>query len=220
MRYVKSEKQGLLVDEIYTKPTLEVSNVISVLISAEFLQMGQLVDDCANFVVSRISEIVRLPIDMKCLSSNITKKIAAKMEVEDIDFFRDKRDRLKSKLFMNKLEQVFENPENFLHLCSRCHTLFTDSQRDWMRCPAGDLYIDAHGHALSHHMADRKWDLQKFIMFLREKSVSWREIFWLMWGRLEDFKCTECNQKFVASEMDHCSYHTLKPYFKDGSNIG
>lgn len=49
-------------------PKLDIKNVISILISSDFLQMKVLVDECINFVVDNIHDVVRLPIDMNCLN--------------------------------------------------------------------------------------------------------------------------------------------------------
>ena len=40
------------------KPALEVKNVVSILISAEFLGMKQLVDACIEFVAGSLNEVV------------------------------------------------------------------------------------------------------------------------------------------------------------------
>jgi hypothetical protein len=45
---------------------------------------------------------------------------------------KDKRDKLKSKLYMKKLELVFEKPENVLTRCVYCSSLFTKTQQEWM----------------------------------------------------------------------------------------
>jgi hypothetical protein len=62
-----------------------------------------------GFVGSRINDIVRLPIDMSCLSSNLVKRIAAKVKIEELDNLKDRKDKLTSKLYMKKLEIQFEN---------------------------------------------------------------------------------------------------------------
>lgn len=40
------------------KPELEIKNVISILISSEFLGMDKLVTVCVDFVVSKLNEVV------------------------------------------------------------------------------------------------------------------------------------------------------------------
>jgi uncharacterized tellurite resistance protein B-like protein len=65
--------------------------------------MKVLVDECINFVVDNIHDVVRLPIDMNCLNQNLIKRIANLITIERLDDLVDKRDKLTSKLFMKKL---------------------------------------------------------------------------------------------------------------------
>lgn len=57
-------------------PTLDIKNVISILISSDFLQMRVLVEECVDFVIRNLHDVVRLPIDMNCLNQNLIKKVA------------------------------------------------------------------------------------------------------------------------------------------------
>jgi hypothetical protein len=67
------------------KPKLEVSTVIPILISAEFLVMARLIQDCVDFVVKNISEIVKIPIDMSCLNNTALKSISKSITLEELD---------------------------------------------------------------------------------------------------------------------------------------
>jgi hypothetical protein len=49
-------------------PKLDIKNVISILISSDFLQMKGLVQECIDFVIENLHDVVRLPIDMNCLN--------------------------------------------------------------------------------------------------------------------------------------------------------
>ena len=55
-------------------PALDLKNVISILISSDFLGMAKLVDECVKFIREKLCDVVRLPIDMNCLNSNLIKK--------------------------------------------------------------------------------------------------------------------------------------------------
>lgn len=46
------------------KPNFEIGNAISILISSEYLKMAKLVDECLQYFIENINEILRLPIDM------------------------------------------------------------------------------------------------------------------------------------------------------------
>jgi len=68
MQYVNSE---------FDKPKLELNNIVSILISSEFLQMDDLLDLCTKFFANSIQDIIKLPIDMSCISNNVQYKIAS-----------------------------------------------------------------------------------------------------------------------------------------------
>jgi len=65
MKYLK-QKENDSQDE--TGPKLDIKNVISILISSDFLQMKVLVQECIDFVIENLHDVVRLPIDMNCLN--------------------------------------------------------------------------------------------------------------------------------------------------------
>jgi hypothetical protein len=65
MKYLK-QKENDAQDE--SGPKLDIKNVISILISSDFLQMKVLVQECIDFVIENLHDVVRLPIDMNCLN--------------------------------------------------------------------------------------------------------------------------------------------------------
>jgi hypothetical protein len=46
------------------KPVFEIGNTISIMISSDYLRMSKLVDECSDYFVNNINDILRLPIDM------------------------------------------------------------------------------------------------------------------------------------------------------------
>jgi hypothetical protein len=90
-----------------------------------------LVDECIDFVVKNLHDVVRLPIDMNCLSNNLTKRISDNVTIERLDDLVDKRDKLTSKLFMKKLQALISNSEGnssssfLLNRCIYCGQLYT-----------------------------------------------------------------------------------------------
>ena len=44
---------------------------------------------------------------MCCMSSGLVKRLAGKVEIEVLDSLHDRKDKLKSKIFMKKLEILF-----------------------------------------------------------------------------------------------------------------
>mmetsp|Transcript_7276 Transcript_7276/g.7129 ORF Transcript_7276/g.7129 Transcript_7276/m.7129 type:complete len:212 (+) Transcript_7276:275-910(+) len=89
-----------------------------------------------------------------------------------------------------------------------------------MICEKARIFIDFHGNVIAEHVADRNWEINKFFLFLKDQGLTWREIYWKIWARLQAFYCNVCGLKFVAAELGHCSYHPEEPKFSHGSNIG
>jgi hypothetical protein len=71
-------------------PKLDIKNVISILISSDFLQMKVLVQECIDFVINNMTDVVRLPIDMNCLNQNLIKRISNQVPIEKLDDLVDK----------------------------------------------------------------------------------------------------------------------------------
>lgn len=55
---------------------LQVPLAVSILISSDFLQMQRLVAECLGFVGEHLTEIVKLPIDLSCLSDKMVLQLA------------------------------------------------------------------------------------------------------------------------------------------------
>jgi hypothetical protein len=71
--------------------------------------MKGLVQECIDFVIENLHDVVRLPIDMNCLNQNLIKRIANQVTIERLDDLVDKRDKLTSKLFMKKLQTLLSS---------------------------------------------------------------------------------------------------------------
>ena len=106
---------------------------------------------------------------MNCMNSALVKRLAGKLSLYELNDLQDKKDKLTSKLFMKKLEFLFEEEHNMLHRCVNCNSLYTNMQREWMHCPKADIFIDFHGNVVAKHQNDKHWDINKFVMFLRQK---------------------------------------------------
>ena len=133
------------------EPVIEIKNAVSILISSEFLQMEGLVDEALGYVARNLNEIIQLPIDMNCMNTGLVKRLAGKITLYELNDLQDKKDKLTSKLFMKKLEYLFEEEHNMLNRCVNCSSLYTSNQREWMQCPKANLFVDCHGKVVAKH---------------------------------------------------------------------
>lgn len=105
---------------------------------------------------------------------------------------RDRKDKLMSKIYERKLEELLKDESHQFYLCVYCDQLYTNEQRDWMVCDKAKIFIDFHGCVIAQHVADRSFDMQKFLMMLKNSGMTWRQIYWKIWGRLVSFNCASC----------------------------
>lgn len=110
-------------------PQLDTSSVVSILISSDFLEMDRLVERCLRFMRSHINDIVKMPIDLNCLNDKLLTKLASLFTDDELEHVRDKKDKLCSKMYMKKLQELFEDEKNKLFCCSHCGRLLTSAQR-------------------------------------------------------------------------------------------
>ena len=82
--------------------------------------MEPLIEESIRYVAKNLHEIIQLPIDMNCMNSTLIKKLAVHVPLDELESMKDKKDKLTSKLFMKKLELLFEDESNMLHRCVYC----------------------------------------------------------------------------------------------------
>ena len=88
-------------------PTLDKAIVVSILISSEFLQMDALVDQCLEFVNHSLNDIIKLPIDLSCISEKLINKLAFMTQPKTLALTRDRKDKILNKLYKRRVELDF-----------------------------------------------------------------------------------------------------------------
>ncbi len=140
--------------------------MVPILISADFLEMGPLINLCTSFIARHLMEMSAVPLDMSNISAKAMKKIASEVTLEQLDNFKDPRDCLQSKLFMHKLDELMAEPGNELTRCQHCNTLMTIRSLEWSRCPNAQsrtVQIDHLGREIAQHSPDPNWVTKDFI---------------------------------------------------------
>ncbi|KAJ4463134.1 hypothetical protein PAPYR_410 [Paratrimastix pyriformis] len=127
-------------------PHIDVGNVVSLLISSEFLQMGAVVDVCLRFMRGHMADVLRLPLDMSCLNPGLLGRLADLYAPPELDELVDRRDKVKSRLFRKKVEALVGGPEGAdLQRCPECGQVYPQSRRALLD-RAGALVIGVHLH--------------------------------------------------------------------------
>ncbi|KAM3863144.1 SANT and BTB domain regulator of class switch recombination [Diretmus argenteus] len=213
MNYVRRNTTG---DGNREKPRLEPSNVISILISSEFLKMETLVEECVQYCHKHMSAIVATPCNMNCINSNLASRIAELFNHNEADDVRDKKDKFKSKLFQKKIERLFDpdyqnrdSPGNAstLYRCGLCLKLLTRDTERKISCVPGKINVDVRGEIAYTHVRQKSWEVHEYISGLYEELKSWVLVYWRIWGTINYLICPRCQQVFVCAELTHCRYH-------------
>ncbi|XP_054584213.1 SANT and BTB domain regulator of class switch recombination [Eptesicus fuscus] len=198
-------------------PILEPGNVISILISSEFLKMDSLVEQCIEYCHKNMNAIVATPCNMNCINANLITRIADLFTHNEVDDLKDKKDKFRSKLFCKKIERLFDpeylNPDSrntaaTLYRCCLCKKLLTKETERRISCIPGKINVDRHGNIVYIHIRDKTWDVHEYLNSLFEELKSWRDVYWRLWGTVNWLTCSRCFQIFLCTEFSHCQYHS------------
>ncbi|OWZ20321.1 hypothetical protein PHMEG_0005269 [Phytophthora megakarya] len=193
------------------RPRMTLENIASILVSSEFLQMEELVEDCVEFISGHVQEFLMLRVDFGCLSDSTITKIASYCTPEQLQSLHDPKDKILSKLRRKKVEALVKSLQEGgrrLELCTNCELLFIRGEKDSAGCQKGMRQIGVHGELIGNHQAKSGWQIE---MLLRElvasKNTSWSAAYWYIWGATKYFNCSVCKQKCSLLELEDCAYH-------------
>ncbi|XP_056120270.1 SANT and BTB domain regulator of class switch recombination isoform X1 [Rhinichthys klamathensis goyatoka] len=216
MNYIKSHNTEHSHGKHVDKPKLEHSNVISILISSEFLKMETLVEECIQYCHKHMSAIIATPCNMNCINNNLAGRIADLFSHNEADDLKDKKDKFKSKLFQKKIERLFDHgyhnhdsPGNAstLYRCGLCLKLLTKETERKIPCVPNKINIDARGNIIFTHTRHKAWEVHEYLNGLYEELKSWVLVYWRIWGTINFLACSRCKQEFLCTELGQCKYH-------------
>eukprot|EP00768_Dysnectes_brevis_P003533 gnl/Dysnectes_brevis/2515_a3011_608.p1 GENE.gnl/Dysnectes_brevis/2515_a3011_608~~gnl/Dysnectes_brevis/2515_a3011_608.p1 ORF type:complete len:747 (-),score=125.01 gnl/Dysnectes_brevis/2515_a3011_608:34-2274(-) len=210
---------------------ISVKTVIPVLISAHFLRMAPLVDECLSFLMdpNQLKQVLQLPLDLTCMSDDIIQRMVLGIPPQlygDPLLVPDPKHKLIPRLFTSSLQLLLKDIT--LVKCARCglvhsrHALEYDGSgsKGISTCSRAKKYIDFHGNVVAKHQIDASFDVNKYIIFLRRKLQSWDAVFWFILGTVSYLQCEVCGLMFQLRQLKHCAYHPTKPRFSRGSSEG
>ncbi|XP_060598955.1 SANT and BTB domain regulator of class switch recombination-like isoform X3 [Ruditapes philippinarum] len=225
MRYVKrsdvSDKPKLAAKN-NKRQQMEPNNVISILISSDFLKMDSLVQECIEYCHGNMSAIVSTPCNMNCINDKLVGRIADLFSHNEADDIKDRKDKFKSKLFAKKLEKLFEpdftnqdclENASTLFRCSICKKMLTRNLERKVKCMPSRMTIDKRGQLTFCHIRDPTFDVNQYLIDLKTQLKSWREVYWRMWGTVHYQMCSRCGETFSCTDYGHCKYHPEPPRY-------
>lgn len=69
------------------------------------------------------------------------------------------------------------------------------------------LVVDWRGRISFAHERDPAWNVNSYLISLKEEGLNWRSVFWKLWGIVNDLYCSECGQFFQCAALVSCPYH-------------
>ena len=180
------------IHEPETPPVLERSTVVSILISSEFLQMEKLVETCIEHISVHLNDIIKLPIDLSCVSDRLINKLAPLTHPKILASTRDRKDKILNKLYKRRVELDFSRKNQLrnglksiastLTCCKYCGIIFLDNYISSLVCPKAPLVVEYRGRLVRRHSSISNWSLTAYLKALHAGGMTWEAIYWHVWG--------------------------------------
>jgi len=178
-------------------PVLDKAIVVSILISSEFLQMETLVDLCLDHIAASLGEIIRLPIDLSCISDKLVNKLAMLISPKVLAQTKDRKDKILNKLYKRRVELDFSRKSGArggsrtiaasLTCCRYCGMVYLDNWVSMLTCRSSPPAVDYRGYLARRHAVITGWSLTSYLKTLHAGGMSWDAIYWHVWGACEVF---------------------------------
>jgi len=223
MKYVKAkvaytEKPGAAHVE---RAALTIKNVVSILVSSDFLKMDALVNECLAFCRKHLNAVVSSPSNISCVTNKLLSRLAALLTLDELRNLVDDSDKIKSKIFWLRLEQLFSDKGRGRKLfrCAHCKRVL--SQRQSLRTPCVKRgHVSNDGSVLFVHTVDPTWDTNEFIAGLKRGGAPAASIFWHVIELLHYFRCRRCDAWFPYAERKSCRYCPQVPAVVASADAG
>ena len=183
---------------------IDHKNMVSILISSNFLGMGTLEKKCLDFFHSHAQEILKLPIHFNCLNPALKGFISERFSPLELYFLKDPKDKLKSDLYKEKITEIsFLNRYN---ICLICKSFFRIDEA--APCSFRVPTLDKEGKIYRKHMIDDLFKIEDWIAAVFLKSdCDWERCFWWFWAFTSKMECLICKNEFGALLINSCCQH-------------
>ncbi|KAF5285121.1 hypothetical protein FQA39_LY16810 [Lamprigera yunnana] len=205
------------------KPELDPQCVVPILVSAAFLQMEPLLEECLLFCHEHMNDILRTSTNVSCLNDAVMTRLAAMYTNTEVEAIRDRKDKIQSRLYCKLIQSLCEpetesmrghwNSLAQVYRCCRCQKLVNPATGAHIPCIAACMRLRADGLVTYKHEYDNTWDINEHIDNLYKTLKTWRKIYWHLWGDAHFLFCTVCKRFFPSNQVGWCRYHPDSPQF-------
>ncbi|KAK5638995.1 hypothetical protein RI129_013290 [Pyrocoelia pectoralis] len=193
-------------------PELDPQCVTPILVSAAFLQMEPLIEECLLFCHEHMNEILRTSTNLSCLNDSVMTRLAAMYTNVEVEAIRDRKDKIQSRLYCKLIQSLCEpetesmrghwNSLARVYRCERCEKLVSPSTSEEIPCIPACMSI-----------IDKLWDINDHIEELYKTLKTWRKIYWHLWGDAHFLYCSVCKRFFQCHQIGWCRFHPDPPQF-------
>lgn len=159
------------------------------MVSADFLQMTNLVEECLQYTADNIGQIINHSPNLGCLNESLTNRIMHffnNFELETRINHIDKSDRITSRLY-TQLILALNEPEPdesmghyastaSLFRCNICSQLLINNVAS--KVPCCSVKCDCRGRVYACHIRDPNWTLSQYIKDLKKELKLWKKVYW------------------------------------------
>lgn len=209
-------------------PQIDKSIIVSILISSDFLQMEALVEQCIQQIAANLNDIVKLPIDLSCISEKLINRIAFHTSPKKLTETKDRRDKILTKLYKRRVELDFSRRGNIrtpgkdlkdgvatvptktiaasLTCCGHCGLVYLENYTNYLYCRDSPPNIDFRGSLSRQHSSIPGWSLTAYLKSLHSAGMPWDAIYWHVWAACTVLRVKSGNRPMMISLLETDRY--------------
>lgn len=192
---------------------IDSHNVVSLLLMAERMKVDGVIDECVQYCYSNMEEVLSSRFNVGAISDKVLYKLASKFDHNELEALRDKKDKIKSKLYGKLVERLFASDKGnngaaaSLFRCVHCGLFLTEKSSRIVRCLPSQMGINRYGELIPLHQQNDLWNAHQYLKDLYAELKSWRHVYWQIWGKIHCLRCSYCQDHFRSCDLGTCRYH-------------
>ncbi|XP_054713473.1 SANT and BTB domain regulator of class switch recombination-like [Uloborus diversus] len=188
---------------------------IHLLVSADFLQMSALVEECLNYCHRHMNSVIENNCPINALNDELLTRLALLFNHREVESLKDPSGKIKEKLYKILLEKLLKPDAKLqnqrivakLMKCNLCEQVFATKLQGHISCKSKKASIGPRGELVYTHKRDMTWNLDRHLEDMYQNLHSWRKIYWQIWGLINSLHCITCGTNFACSDFTRCPYH-------------
>ena len=164
-----------------------------------------------------MNEIIKLPIDLSCISEKLLNKLAVLTPPNILATTKDKKEKILHKLYKRRVEVDFSRKAttknskvrsiaSCLTCCMHCGTVYLENYEEYLHCTEAKAFVDFRGKVCFYHFSIPNWSLTSYLKTLHAGGMNWEAIYWHVWAACQVFRIG----KFAISALETDKYRLVE----------